>query len=81
MRKASGKLRKFVISNIKFYREKYGYSQEELSLAIGRKKGFIEKLENNEYKAEPRIDTVSAIADALNISVNWLLLGEKDERK
>ena len=39
-------LRDIVISNIKYYREQAKMSQEDLSLRLGRKKDFIEKLED-----------------------------------
>ena len=39
-------LRDIVILNIKYYREQAKMSQEDLSLKLGRKKDFIEKLED-----------------------------------
>ncbi len=46
MQKGSKKLRDIVVCNIKYYREQAKISQEDLSLKLGRKKDFIEKLED-----------------------------------
>lgn len=45
MQKESKRLRDIVVCNIKYYREQANISQEDLSLRLGRKKDFIEKLE------------------------------------
>lgn len=62
-----GKLRKIVLSNICYYREKANISQAELSLKLGKKKDFIERLENNKTKVEPTIVLIDEIAEILNI--------------
>lgn len=69
MRKCNpnGKLRKIVLSNIRYYRKKANISQEELSLKLGRKKDFIERLETNKTKVEPTIVLIDEIAEILNI--------------
>lgn len=46
MQKGSKKLRDIVVCNIKYYREQAKISQEDLSLKLGRKNDFIEKLED-----------------------------------
>ncbi len=46
MQKGSKRLRDIVVCNIKYYREQAKISQEDLSLKLGKKKDFIEKLED-----------------------------------
>lgn len=46
MQKENKRLRDIVVCNIKYYREQANISQEDLSLRLGRKKDFIEKLED-----------------------------------
>ncbi len=61
-------LRDIVISNIKYYREQAKMSQEDLSLKLGRKKDFIEKLEDKGmYKRMVTIVLLNDIAKILNI--------------
>lgn len=61
-------LRDIVISNIKYYREQAKMSQEDLSLKLGRKKDFIEKLEDKGmYKRLVTIVLLNDIAKILNI--------------
>ena len=61
--KLDGKLRKIVLSNIKYYREKSNLTQEELSIKIGRKENLIERIENNETKLEPTLITIDLIVE------------------
>lgn len=68
-----GKLRKIVLDNIRYYREKANISQEELSLKLGRKEDFIERLEANKTKVEPTIVLIDDIANILNISIQELI--------
>ncbi len=61
-------LRDIVISNIKYYREQAKMSQEDLSLRLGRKKDFIEKLEDKGmYKRLVTIVLLDDIAKILNV--------------
>lgn len=69
----NGKTRRIVLSNIRFYREKARISQEDLSLKLGKKEDFIERLENNKTKIEPTIDLMDNIAIILNIPVVLLV--------
>ena len=46
MQKGSKRLRDIVVCNIKYYREQAKIIQEDLSLKLGKKKDFIEKLED-----------------------------------
>ena len=46
MQKGSKRLRDIVVCNIKYYREQAKISQEDLSSKLGKKKDFIEKLED-----------------------------------
>ena len=71
------KLRKNVLYNIKYYREKANITQEELSIKIGRKNNFIEKLENGETKLEPTLITIDQIAKKLNIPTEYLVKERK----
>lgn len=61
-------LRDIVISNIKYYREQAKMSQEDLSLKLGRKKDFIEKLEDKGmYKRLVTIVLLDDIAKILKV--------------
>lgn len=61
-------LRDIVISNIKYYREQAKMSQEDLSLKLGRKKDFIEKLEDKGiYKRFVTIVLLDDIAKILKV--------------
>lgn len=61
-------LRDIVISNIKYYREQVKMSQEDLSLKLGRKKDFIEKLEDKGmYKRLVTIVLLDDIAKILKV--------------
>ena len=66
-------IRMLINSKIKYYREKKGISQEDLSVAINRNKNFIEKVENNEYIELPTLADIILIAKQLKVSVNDLL--------
>lgn len=72
-----GKLRKNVLYNIKYYREKANITQEELSIKIGRKNNFIERLENGETKLEPTLITIDQIAKKLKIPTEYLVKERK----
>lgn len=61
-------LRDIVISNIKYYREQAKMRQEDLSLKLGRKKDFIEKLEDKGmYKRFVTIVLLDDIAKILKV--------------
>ena len=63
-------LREIVILNIKYYREQAKMSQEDLSLKLGRKKDFIEKLEDKGmYRRLLTIVLLDDIARILNVPV------------
>ena len=66
-------IRILINSKIKYYREREGISQEELSVAINRNKDFIKNVESNEYIELPTITDIVLIAKILNVSVNDLL--------
>ena len=57
---------------IKELREKLGWSQNELARRSGVKQGVLSDIESGKTK-HPRIDTVSAIAEALNVPIEKLL--------
>lgn len=77
----NNKTRKIVLSNIRYYREKANISQEDLSLKLGRKKDFVERLENNKTKIEPTIDLMDNIAKILNIPTISLVKERKQENE
>ena len=76
--KVDGKARKMVISNIKYYREKANIDDKDLSIKLGRKENFIEKLENDEWKIEPTLNTMALIAKEIGIPIE-LLVKERDD--
>lgn len=77
----NNKTRKIVLGNIHYYREKANISQEDLSLKLGRKKDFVERLENNKTKVEPTIDLMDNIAKILNIPTISLVKERKQENE
>lgn len=50
-----------------------GLTQEELAAKVGARQAMISRWENHSI---PQADTVLRIADALGVSVRWLLTGE-----
>jgi transcriptional regulator with XRE-family HTH domain len=62
--------------NIKFFREKAKMTQVELAKKASISRSYLADVERNRYN--PSLDTLKAIASALNVSVNSLI-GEKDE--
>lgn len=77
----NSKLRKIVSTNIRFYREKSNISKEELSIRLGRKEDFIDRIENCKTKLEPTLITIDLIAKELNIPIEYLVLERKDENE
>ncbi len=58
-------------SNVALTRKKKGISQEELSKRVGTIAVTIGRYERNEIK--PSIDTATKIADALDVSLDYLV--------
>ncbi len=58
--------------NIKFFRQKKGYSRPKLAKAAGLNMRTIETIEWGIAK-EPRITTIEKIAKALDVTVNDLI--------
>lgn len=56
--------------NIKKMREKYGYSQIELSRRVGCSKSAISMYENG--NREPDLETLEALCDVFNVDINYL---------
>lgn len=75
----NGKLRKIVIANVKYYREKVNMSQEELSLKLKRKSDFIKRLEENKNRIEPTVILIDEIAEILNISTQDLIIERNND--
>ena len=62
------KIQQVVAKNIKKYRELAKISQEDLSLKLGRKKDFIEKLEDKGmYRRFITVVLIDDIAKILNV--------------
>ena len=59
--------RKLIAEKVKFYREKIGYSREQLSLLIDYDPSYISKVERQAVNIP--IDILEKIAQALNISI------------
>lgn len=59
-------------SNLKKYRKKRGFTQKKLSTISGISFSMISKLESGEKK-NPSFETISKLANALNIQPNQLL--------
>lgn len=70
MRKSDKNLRDIVVFNIKYYREQAKISQEKLSLELGRKKDFIEKLEDKGmYRRYLTVALLDEIAKILKVPI------------
>jgi len=63
--------------NIKTHRINRGYSQEKLAEAAGLNLRTVQRLESGE--SEPRGDTITRLAEALNIKPGDLLISNKKE--
>ena len=51
-------------------------TQEELAKAVGKTRNAVAQWESG--LTHPRLNTLEDIAEALNVSLEWLLLGDKD---
>ncbi len=70
MKNKNPRLRDIVVCNIKYYREQAKISQEDLSLRLGKKKDFIEKLEDKGmYRRLLTIVLLDDIARILKVPV------------
>lgn len=72
-------IKRKIIKNIKYYRKLNKLTPKELSIKIGKKEDFIEKLESYFYKIEPTADTITEIAKVFGMTTNELILKKKDE--
>ena len=57
------------------YRERLGFRQAELAKRAGRSEAYVNRLENGLVRS-PKIGDLSAIARALNVSLDALIYGE-----
>lgn len=70
MQRNNRNIRDIIVCNIKYYREQAKMSQEELSLKLGRKKDFIEKLEDKGmYRRFLTADLLDDLARILKVPV------------
>lgn len=60
-----------MIKNLKLLRKKYNISQQSLANTIGVSQQSINKYEN--HNVEPDIDTLKAIAEFFNVSIDFLV--------
>jgi len=67
------KTKDIINRNIEKYCRLCNISYNELSIKLGKKEVFIEKLLNGEYKKQPTIDLVDSIAVVFNVDVEKLL--------
>ena len=63
--------------NIKFYRTKKGYTQEQLAEQIHISKQQLSKIESPNNLASTSLYTLDAIADALDIDICQLISSNK----
>ena len=68
MHESLAEIEKYIISKIKEMRETKGFTQEQLSLAIGKNIGFISQIEAPSKKAKYNIIHLNLIATVLNCS-------------
>ena len=64
-------LKKIIASNLRLQRAKYKISQEKLAEVTGISQQFICSIETE--KANPSVEVMVKIADALNITLNDLV--------
>lgn len=67
-------LRKAVIANLKYHRERAGISQQNLSLELGKSVNYINGIENG--SGFPAIDVIEDISEILKI--NPMLLFDRE---
>lgn len=67
-----------MVQNLKQLREKHGLSQQKLAAAVGVSQQSINKYEN--HNIEPDIRTLSAMADYLHTSIDYLVGRVGEER-
>lgn len=64
------KARKVLANNIRYYRLKKNWSQEEFAYRLGTTPAYVSNLENG--KRNTRIDYIDHIADTLEVSLEQL---------
>ncbi len=62
-----------IAENLKYLRKKAGYTQEQFAQKLGIKRSLIGAYE--EGRAEPRLQNLSKISKALNVTVDGLIFG------
>jgi transcriptional regulator with XRE-family HTH domain len=79
MTEEEAKLRKSLSANIKYYRAKYGFSQEKLAEIVGLSDQTINDIEGSRTWVSDK--TIIKIARALNIEVYQLFLPQNEAEK
>lgn len=60
-------------------RDRKLWTQRELSEATGVTEATISRIENGKYSRRPYRETLETLAQALGVTVPWLVFGERDE--
>ena len=59
-------------------RDRKLWTQRELSEATGIMEATISRIENGKHRRRPYRETLEALSDALDVSVPWLVFGERE---
>lgn len=66
-------------ARLKVAREQAALSQQELADKVHTSKSMISSYENG--TCDPRQSIIPPLADVLNVSIKWLMLGDEDENQ
>ncbi|HWF43186.1 MAG TPA: helix-turn-helix transcriptional regulator [Candidatus Kapabacteria bacterium] len=69
-------LQKTVADNIKGFRKKLGYTQEQLAAKAELSSNHLARMERNEKGVAPSLQTLAKLAKALKIPPNVLLIAD-----
>jgi transcriptional regulator with XRE-family HTH domain len=73
------RLKAVVARNLRLLRQACGLTQEQLADRAGLDRNYVGKLEREENS--PTVDTLEAIALALQVDVEWLIRREPPSRR
>jgi transcriptional regulator with XRE-family HTH domain len=63
---------------VKFMREHWGWTQDDLRQRTGLSKGFLSDIENDKRNASGA--NLLKLADVLDVSIDWLVRGSKPQK-